>query len=81
MAPIMTIIARLLDNEFTQLMKGLQGERLRQSFKHLDANQDGYIEPEQFKRIILVCPIPLNELATLLTLQRNSKGTSSLIVL
>jgi solute carrier family 25 aspartate/glutamate transporter 12/13 len=50
--------ARFLDNEFTQLMKGLKGERLRQAFKHLDANQDGYIEPEQFKRIILVCPIP-----------------------
>lgn len=40
-------------NEFTQLMKGLQGERLRQAFKHLDKDQDGYITPEQFKRIIL----------------------------
>jgi solute carrier family 25 aspartate/glutamate transporter 12/13 len=36
-------------------MKGLQGERLRQSFKYLDADQDGFIRPEQFKRIILVC--------------------------
>jgi Ca2+-binding EF-hand superfamily protein len=35
-------------------MKGLQGERLRQSFKYLDADQDGFIQPEQFKRIILV---------------------------
>lgn len=43
-----------LDNEFTQLMKGLQGERLRQAFKHLDDNQDGFIRPDQFKRIILV---------------------------
>ena len=42
------------DNEFTQLMKGLQGERLRQAFKHLDDNQDGFIRPDQFKRIILV---------------------------
>ncbi|KAI8385032.1 mitochondrial carrier domain-containing protein [Radiomyces spectabilis] len=39
--------------EFTQLLKGLQGERLRQEFKHYDKNQSGYIEPEDFKRIIL----------------------------
>lgn len=44
----------LADNEFTQLMKGLQGERLRQAFKYLDADQDGFIRPEQFKQIILV---------------------------
>jgi Ca2+-binding EF-hand superfamily protein len=35
-------------------MKGLQGERLRQAFKYLDENQDGFIGPDQFKRIILV---------------------------
>lgn len=46
------------DNEFTQLMKGLQGERLRQAFKYLDKDQDGYIRPEQFKKIILVSPSP-----------------------
>jgi solute carrier family 25 aspartate/glutamate transporter 12/13 len=40
-------------NEFTQLMKGLQGERLRQAFKHLDKDQDGFIRPEEFKQIIL----------------------------
>ncbi|KAG6842460.1 hypothetical protein C0991_007590 [Blastosporella zonata] len=40
-------------NEFTQLMKGLQGERLRQAFKYLDADQDGFIRPDQFKSIIL----------------------------
>ncbi|KAL6307695.1 mitochondrial carrier [Sparassis latifolia] len=40
-------------NEFTQLMKGLQGERLRQAFKYLDRDQDGFILPEQFKQIIL----------------------------
>lgn len=43
-----------VDNEFTQLMKGLQGERLRQAFKHLDTNEDGFILPDQFKRIVLV---------------------------
>ncbi|KAG8811680.1 mitochondrial aspartate-glutamate transporter agc1, partial [Serendipita sp. 401] len=40
-------------NEFTQLMKGLQDERLRQGFKYLDSNQDGFITADQFKRIIL----------------------------
>ncbi|KAJ7786601.1 mitochondrial carrier domain-containing protein [Mycena metata] len=40
-------------NEFTQLMKGLQGERLRQAFKYLDKDTDGFILPEQFKQIIL----------------------------
>ncbi|CAL1694532.1 unnamed protein product [Somion occarium] len=40
-------------NEFTQLMKGLQGERLRQAFKYFDSDQDGFIKPDQFKRIIL----------------------------
>ncbi|KZP28881.1 mitochondrial carrier [Athelia psychrophila] len=40
-------------NEFTQLMKGLQGERLRQAFKHFDADCDGVIKPDQFKQIIL----------------------------
>ena len=42
------------DQEFTQLMKGLQGERLRQAFHYLDENQDGLIRPDQFKRIMLV---------------------------
>ena len=37
------------------MMKGLQGERLRQSFKYLDQDQDGFIRPDQFKRIIMVC--------------------------
>ncbi|KAF9531941.1 mitochondrial carrier domain-containing protein [Crepidotus variabilis] len=40
-------------NEFTQLMKGLQGERLRQAFHYLDKDEDGFIRPEEFKRIIL----------------------------
>lgn len=36
-------------------MKGLQGERLRQAFKFFDQDEDGFIRPEQFKRIIMVC--------------------------
>lgn len=39
--------------EFTQLIKGLQGERLRQEFKHYDKEQSGFIQPEDFKKIIL----------------------------
>ncbi len=48
------ILTSSQDDEFTQLMKGLQGERLRQAFKYLDKNQDGFIKPDDFKRIILV---------------------------
>ncbi|KAI8992444.1 mitochondrial carrier domain-containing protein [Pilobolus umbonatus] len=40
-------------HEFTQLIKGLQGERLRQEFKHYDKDQSGFILPEDFKKIIL----------------------------
>ncbi|WWC86396.1 uncharacterized protein L201_001272 [Kwoniella dendrophila CBS 6074] len=40
-------------HEFTQLIKGYQGERLRQSFHHFDQDGDGYISPEEFQRIIV----------------------------
>ncbi|KAG9289102.1 hypothetical protein G9A89_022411 [Geosiphon pyriformis] len=39
--------------EFSQLLKGLQGERLRQEFKYYDKDRVGYISPDAFKRIIL----------------------------
>lgn len=39
--------------QFSQMLRGLQGERVRQAFLHFDKNGDGYIEPEQFQRIIL----------------------------
>lgn len=39
--------------QFSQMMRGLQGERVRQAFQHFDKNGDGYIEPEQFQRIIM----------------------------
>ncbi|KAK4555068.1 mitochondrial aspartate-glutamate transporter agc1 [Recurvomyces mirabilis] len=38
--------------QFAQLLRGLQGERVRQAFLHFDSNGDGYIEPENFQRII-----------------------------
>lgn len=39
--------------QFTQMLRGLQGERIRQAFHHFDKDGDGYIEPEDFQRIIL----------------------------
>ncbi|KAI1814695.1 mitochondrial carrier domain-containing protein [Poronia punctata] len=39
--------------EFSQMLRGLQGERIRQAFQLFDKNKDGYIEPEQFAKIIL----------------------------
>ncbi|KAI8625130.1 mitochondrial carrier domain-containing protein [Xylariaceae sp. FL1651] len=39
--------------EFSQMLRGLQGERIRQAFQRFDKNKDGYIEPEQFAKIIL----------------------------
>jgi solute carrier family 25 aspartate/glutamate transporter 12/13 len=41
-------------NEFTQLIKGYQGERLRQAFHYFDNDGDGYISPGEFQRIIIV---------------------------
>lgn len=39
--------------QFSQMLRGLQGERIRQSFQLLDKDGDGYIDPEDFERIIL----------------------------
>lgn len=38
--------------QFAQMLRGLQGERIRQAFLYFDKNGDGYIEPEDFSRII-----------------------------
>ena len=38
--------------QFAQMLRGLQGERVRQAFIYFDKNKDGYIEPDQFQRII-----------------------------
>ena len=38
--------------QFAQMLRGLQGERVRQAFLHFDKNDDGYIEPSDFQRII-----------------------------
>ncbi|TCD64075.1 mitochondrial aspartate-glutamate transporter agc1 [Steccherinum ochraceum] len=73
-------------NEFTQLMKGLQGERLRQSFKFLDGDQDGFIRPDQFKRIILelaghkLSQAVIDRLPTLCTLTPGGKISYSEVI-
>lgn len=38
--------------QFAQMLRGLQDERVRQAFQFLDKDGDGYIEPEEFQRII-----------------------------
>ncbi|KAK3702412.1 mitochondrial aspartate-glutamate transporter agc1 [Vermiconidia calcicola] len=38
--------------QFAQMLRGLQGERVRQAFLHYDKNDDGYIDPDDFQRII-----------------------------
>jgi len=39
--------------QFSQMLRGLQGERIRQAFLLFDKDGDGFIEPEDFERIIL----------------------------
>ncbi|TVY73288.1 Calcium-binding mitochondrial carrier protein Aralar1, partial [Lachnellula suecica] len=39
--------------QFSQMLRGLQGERIRQAFHYFDKDGDGFIEPEDFQRIIL----------------------------
>ncbi|KAI4156865.1 MAG: hypothetical protein L6R39_000955 [Caloplaca ligustica] len=39
--------------QFSQMLRGLQGEKVRQAFHVFDKDQDGYIDPEDFQRIIL----------------------------
>jgi solute carrier family 25 (mitochondrial aspartate/glutamate transporter), member 12/13 len=39
--------------QFSQMLRALQGEKVRQAFQHFDQNGDGYIEPEDFQQIIL----------------------------
>ena len=39
--------------QFSQMLRGLQGERVRQAFHLFDRDGDGFIEPEDFQRIVL----------------------------
>jgi len=40
-------------SQFSQMLRGLQGERIRQAFHIFDKDGDGYIDPAEFARIIL----------------------------
>ncbi|KAF7550915.1 hypothetical protein G7046_g7863 [Stylonectria norvegica] len=40
-------------HQFSQMLRGLQGERIRQAFQLFDKDGDGYINPEEFERIIV----------------------------
>ncbi|KAK1594736.1 mitochondrial carrier domain-containing protein, partial [Colletotrichum navitas] len=39
--------------QFSQMLRGLQGERIRQAFQLFDKDGDGFIDSEDFERIIL----------------------------
>ena len=39
--------------QFTQMLRGLTGERVRQAFQYFDKNRDGFIQPEEFQKIVL----------------------------
>ncbi|KAF8539559.1 mitochondrial carrier domain-containing protein [Trichophaea hybrida] len=39
--------------QFSQMMRALQGEKIRQAFQTFDPNGTGFIEPDQFQRVIL----------------------------
>ena len=39
--------------QFSQMLRGLQGEKIRQAFHYFDKDKDGYIDPEDFQRIIV----------------------------
>jgi solute carrier family 25 aspartate/glutamate transporter 12/13 len=39
--------------QFSQMMRALQGEKVRQAFHYFDPKDTGFIEPEQFQRIIV----------------------------
>jgi solute carrier family 25 aspartate/glutamate transporter 12/13 len=40
-------------DQFAQMMHGMQGERVRQAFAKFDKDGDGYIDPDDFKTIIV----------------------------
>lgn len=65
--------------QFSQMLRGLQGERIRQAFLLFDKDGDGYIEPEDFERIILetskhkLSDHVLDNLSTLCNISQGSK--------
>jgi solute carrier family 25 (mitochondrial aspartate/glutamate transporter), member 12/13 len=39
--------------QFAQMLRGLTGERVRQAFHFFDKNKDGFIQPEEFQKIVV----------------------------
>lgn len=39
--------------QFTQMLRGLTGERVRQAFHYFDKNNDGFIQPDEFQQIVM----------------------------
>jgi solute carrier family 25 (mitochondrial aspartate/glutamate transporter), member 12/13 len=39
--------------QFTQMLRGLTGERVRQAFRYFDKNLDGFIQPDEFQKIVV----------------------------
>lgn len=39
--------------EFAQLLKGFRGERVRQAFRYFDTDNDGFIAPTEFQKIMI----------------------------
>jgi solute carrier family 25 aspartate/glutamate transporter 12/13 len=66
-------------NQFSQMLRGLQGERIRQAFQLFDKDGDGFIDPQDFERIILetakhkLSDHLLNNLGTLCNISKGSK--------
>lgn len=65
--------------QFSQMLRGLQGERIRQAFLKFDKDGDGFVEPEDFERIILetskhkLSDHVLENLSTLCNITKGSK--------
>ncbi|SPN98895.1 probable mitochondrial carrier protein ARALAR1 [Cephalotrichum gorgonifer] len=66
-------------DQFCQMLRGLQGERIRQAFQLFDADGDGFIEPQDFERIILetakhkLSDHLIDNLSTLCNITKSSK--------
>ncbi|ROW02894.1 hypothetical protein VSDG_01692 [Cytospora chrysosperma] len=71
--------------QFSQMLRGLQGERIRQAFLLFDKDGDGYIEPEDFERIILetskhkLSDHILENLSTLCNISQGSKVSYAIV--
>jgi len=65
--------------QFSQMLRGLTGERVRQAFHYFDKNKDGFIGPEEFQKIITetakhkLSDHLLNNLHTIANITRGSK--------